>query len=109
MSRKIEPTGNRILIMVKDYEPYLESKILIAGNRPKENRGVITRIGPDVTNPKLRPMTNVFYNKSGISLTSDRGTNFMLIEESAIWGIEEQSETLKCPTPTELDTSEELI
>jgi len=108
MSRKIEPTGNRILIMVKDYEPYTESKILITGNRPKENRGIILRIGPDVTNSKLRPMTTVFYNKAGISLTSDRGTNFMMIEESAVWGVEDQSET-KNPTPTELATSEEFI
>jgi len=108
MSRQIEPTGNRILIMEKDYEPYNESKIIIAGNRAKENRGIILRVGPDVTNSKLRPMTIIFYNKAGISLTSDKGTKCMIIEESSIWSIEEQTAT-KNPTPTELATSEEFI
>lgn len=108
MSRQIEPTGNRILIMEKDYEPHNESRIIITGNRPKENRGIILRIGPDVTNSKLRPMTTVFYNKAGISMTSDKGTKFMIIEESAVWGVEELTVT-KNPTPTEIATSEEFI
>lgn len=90
--RDINPTGDRVLVMLTQYEVNEKPGIVyVASNkRPTENRGLVLQVGPDVKNKDIQKNVFVYYSKQGIALMSESGKPLMILEESSIWGIEQK-------------------